>query len=218
MKLKQLIAATTLAVSSASAFATPIYTGDTDAAGYSDSQLSSGYTIWNGEGANSSDWNIRWTSKNETSASTVSWFGGIVFYNSLLDTTSVSEYKWESHDGALQVIDTIPMFDLISWNALTNDTGGVDGFSFSLEDGIELVEFQLGSSLFDDLALNNSPLGTEATMITMGDQNDTVMVNVSNAPGLGKYQHVQVSVTEPGTLALLGLGLAGLGFARRKQA
>jgi hypothetical protein len=30
--------------------------------------------------------------------------------------------------------------------------------------------------------------------------------------------HVDVSVPEPSTLLLLGVGLAGLGFARRKQA
>jgi hypothetical protein len=220
MKLKQIFAAATLAVSSTYAFATPIYQGDTDASGFANSALTSGYTIWNGEGTDNDDWSVRWTSKNANNGSNVDWFGSIVFYNSLLDTTSTTTYQWENSQDTLNESLDNPFLgggDALAWSAITNDTGGVDGFNFSLDQGIELLEFKLGSSLFAGLGLDNSLNGTDATMISIGDQGDNVKVNVSSVNG-NTYQHVQVSVSEPGTLALLGLGIAALGFSRRKQA
>jgi hypothetical protein len=222
MKLTQLLAAATLTVSSMCAFATPIYSGDTDASGFSNSQLSSGYTIWNSD-TSPSDWHLRWTSKGANSGNNVSWFGNITFYNSLLDpynSASQYVYQWETNTDTTTVYEDSPLAsggDVITWSALTNDTGGVDGINFSLKAGVELLQFNLGSSLFAGLATEQTHNGTDATMITIGDQADALKVNVSSNNS-GTYQHLQVNVSEPGTLALFGLGLAGLGFARRKQA
>lgn len=223
MRFSQLLAAATLTLSSVCAFATPVYTGDTDAAGFSDGALQTGYTIWNGEDAESDTWHVRWTSKYATDENTVDWFGSVVFYNSLLDpyaSNSDYVYKWEGNQDNLNVwedSDLLAGGDAITWTSVTNDTGGVDGFNFKLQDGIELLEFKLGSDLFEGMDIAQEGNGVEAEMITIGDQGDTVNAFVSKN-SKGTYQHVQVSVPEPGTLALLGLGLAGIGLARRKQA
>lgn len=215
MKLKQFFAAATLTAASACSFAIPLYTGDTDAPGYTGGAMDTGYYIWNDED-NKDSWHIRWTSTNATPDRTVDWFGWIEFHDSGLDT--VTPFRFESNDSYLADYDSsYAQIDDLIWRAVTNDSGGVDGLDFTVGSSLSVLEFHLGSSLFSGLTEDLSEEGVASTLITIGDQNDPLNVNVRERQGR-TYQKFQVEVSEPGSLALIGLGLVGLGLARRKQA
>lgn len=131
-------------------------------------------------------------------------------------------------------------------HVLGNDAGGIAGFlgEFSLSGADHVFSNSTTSLLtnttdwvaslsgFDgtysttmtDLGANGvSPWGTigavdsSARWIWAGDAN-TVNVAYFSASITAVPQAATTSVPEPGTIALFGLGLAGLGFARRKKA
>jgi PEP-CTERM motif len=77
-----------------------------------------------------------------------------------------------------------------------------DGMAFDAADGISFNVYY-NSGVYDVINTISNPVGTGV------DNASTVTVSVTEAPA---------QVPEPATLSLLGLGLAGLGFARRRQA
>ncbi|KZY44114.1 MULTISPECIES: PEP-CTERM sorting domain-containing protein [unclassified Oleiphilus] len=223
MKLKQLLAAATLAVTSVCALATPQYTGETSATNINLGSQGNGYYLWTTEG-NDYQWNVRWRSPNVSSNAT--WFGSFEVVNGSSPTATTISF-----DGS-DYTSTSNWGNTINWTAKTN-SNGYDGFTFDLDKDTKLTRFNLGSSLFADLEDNTTDPGTEDFGIFIGQNYATPNVLVGSKPytkyknvdgvivesrGDGIHQSFEVSVAEPGTLALLGLGLAGLGFARRKQA
>lgn len=216
MNLKSLALAATLSVASVCAFATPQYNGNTTATNITGAQMDTGYYIWNTTNA-TSNWHIRWTSTNSVSGNLVDWFGSVVLEGNGLVSSSTFQFENGGTHGDQIDVDTGLFTDEIEWIAHTNDTGGVDGIDFIIDSTLNVLEFNLGSSLFANLDEHTSDSGVAGTNIFIGENFDIPNVLVFHSRA-GVYQSFEVSVDEPATLALLGLGLAGLGFARRKQA
>ena len=166
---KNFLAATALIfASSASATYTPSFYGVTSSetdliAGTASGSTDWGYYIWNDK-ADSKTWNVRWTGLG-ASESIPTWFGNIQFQESNLDSSfnasnssAPNQYQLEFGgaygDSVNSYLDVsfIGGDDVIDWTARTNNSGGIDGFSFTLTSNVEVLEFELGSSLFSGMS------------------------------------------------------------------
>lgn len=123
-------------------------------------------------------------------------------------------------------------FDLLAGTAWIDGSGGtagvLDGFDSSALIGKEFgfyLSTPVGNTFYTHTNLNADGVDHAAIYDTLSF-NGGVIVAWEDLYGGGDMDYDDMvigvsdvqAVSEPGTLALLGLGLAGLGFARRKQA
>jgi hypothetical protein len=223
--------------SSASAVLTPSYTGNTTSAtdlisGTEAVPTEWGYYVWNEE-LDTSTWNVRWTGMG-ASPSSIQWFGNIQLQESTLDLSFDASFDGAPNEYQLgftgdSTADSVtadfnsPSLngdDVISWIASTDSIGAVDGFSFSLTDNLEVLQFELGSSLFAEMT------GTDqaGSHIFIGDglatPDVTFYTNPYNYKVVQQFEiavAVAEAVPEPSVIALFGLGLVGLGVASRRR-
>ncbi|MDX1695490.1 MAG: PEP-CTERM sorting domain-containing protein [Ketobacteraceae bacterium] len=200
------------ALMASSAFATPVYTGDTFADFDTNPPLptDSGYYIWSNEDRTS--WSVRWTGNNNNNTQSGSWYGSIELGG--LELTSVTEVQFESVDSTFVLdLDVPGISDVITHQAYAGPVW--DGFDFTLESAIagEVIGFNLGSSLFS-LGGNGEK---DSVGIFIGSAYSGTQVLVQGAGDSSRVtQNFEISVPEPGSLALFSLGIIGLSLARRK--
>jgi len=216
MKIKSLLLAAALSVAAFTASATPQYMGNTFGTELTGTNNATGYYLWN-DALSPSNWSLRWT---DTSGSGVNptWFGSIVFETSSLG--SAVPFLFEASTDSLNVQLEDFDEDKFSWVAVTNTSGGIDGIDFTITSFIELMEINLGSSLFSAFPQELDDPGVAGQNIFIGGSTGTygsTNVLVKKFSNGTTRQSFEIQVPAPGALALMGLGLVGLSLARRKK-
>ncbi len=226
MKKIIVLAVASLMLMSASAFATPVFTGDTYASwgerGLPSLPTATGYYIWSNDEYRTS-WSVRWSGNGNGSTDGEDWYGSVDFVGN--DMTSMTAVAWDSGDGVDPVYTNLAPYSDIEFIRYSAYAGWHwDGFDFTISKEADAgrLRFNLGGSYYSDLVLNDTDDGVAAYAMWIGD-GDVMNVNVATTTQLDPNYQFQsfetpAPVPEPGTLLLLGSGLIGLAYLKRRKA
>lgn len=200
------------------ALATPIYNGDTYAdfgtGGLPTGAEGPGYYIWSNNTARTS-WSVRWTGRDWTTGEHASydWGGQIIFSNSNGLYTPI-EVAWESNDGDITLIDRDGFGSDVILFGTASAGPHWDGFDFTLTGAPgDYLTFSLDSTFF---TTENDGIYIGQGFYSILNYSDSLEYFISG-DGTNRQFEVAAPVPEPGTIILLGVGLAGMAGVSRKR-